>query len=575
MAKNIQNHQTKNMKKYFLTLFLFLAMAAQSFANDLIDVINTFQADKTALQNFYSNNESEEYYERFSKFYADWAKTVKNIDFKNLSKDGKVDYLLLKNLISKEDYFLQIEYKSYKEVSSVLDFSADINVFIQERRRGKRPVSSQLAKAFDLAGTSIDTKTEQLKNKTFKDWFAADKAAKTVVAFEKSLKEAYEFYYSYDPDFTWWMQKPYKDLSEKLKVYEEFLRTNYSKTSVKDDGSGIIGKPIGRDAIIKSLAYEYIPYSPEELIATAQNQFEWCKKEMIKAATELGYRNDWKKALEHVKDTYVPAGQQPQAITDLYNQSVKFIEDRDLITLPDLTKETWQMIMMTPERQKINPFFTGGWEISISYPTEDMDQKDKLMSMRGNNPNFSFATVQHELLPGHNLQFFMNSRYKSYRQPFDTPFWMEGWALYWEINLWNKQFPQTPEQKLGMLFWRIHRCARIIFSLKYHLGEMTPQQCIDLLVNEVGHEKANAEAEVRRSFASVDAPLYQVAYMTGGLQFYALRNELLAKGWTEKQFHDRVLKENIMPVEMLRILLEDLPVEENYKTNWKFSTDFK
>lgn len=575
MAKILQNHQTTSMKKTILSLILFLFMMTPSFSSELIDVVNTFQADKTALQNFYSNNESEEYYMRFSKFYADWSKTVKNIDFKNLSKDGKVDYLLLKNLISKEDYFLQIEYKAYKEVASVLDFSTDISLFIQERRRGKKPVSSQLAKAFDMAGNGIDKKTELLKTKPFKDWFAADKAAKSVAAFQRSLKEAYEFYYSYDPDFTWWMEKPYKNLSDKLKNYEEFLKTNYPKTSVRDDGSGIVGKPIGRDAIIKSLAFEYIPYSPEELIATAQNQFEWCKKEMIKASTELGYGNDWKKALEHVKDTYVPAGEQPQAITNLYNQSIKFIEDRDLITLPDLTKETWQMIMMTPERQKINPFFTGGWEISISYPTEDMDQKDKLMSMRGNNPNFSFATVQHELLPGHNLQFFMNSRYKSYRQPFDTPFWMEGWALYWEINLWNKQFPQTPEQKLGMLFWRIHRCARIIFSLKYHLGEMTPQQCIDLLVNEVGHEKANAEAEVRRSFASGDAPLYQVAYMTGGLQFYALTNELLAKGWTEKQFHDRVLKENIMPVEMLRILLEELPVSEDYKTNWKFSTDFK
>ncbi|MNX79716.1 hypothetical protein D3C86_1113540 [compost metagenome] len=69
--------------------------------------------------------------------------------------------------------------------------------------------------------------------------------------------------------------------------------------------------------------------------------------------------------------------------------------------------------------------------------------------------------------------------------------------------------------------------------------------------------------------------MYQVAYMTGGLQFYALRNELLAKGWTEKQFHDRVLRENIMPVEMLRVLLEDQVVSEEYKTNWKFSTDFK
>lgn len=563
------------MKKSILSFILFLFMGTPLFSSELIDVVNTYQADKTALQNFYTNNESEEYYLRFSKFYDDWEKTVKDIDFKNLSKDGKVDYLLLKNLISKEDYFLQIEYKAYKEVASVVDFSDDISLFIKERRRGKRPVSDQLAKAFDVAGISIDKKMELLKTKPFKDWFAAEKAAKVIISFEKSLKEAYGFYYSYDPEFTWWMEKPYKSLSDKLKVYGEFLRTNYSKTSVKDDGSGIIGKPIGRDAVIKSLSFEYIPYAPEELIAAAQNQFEWCKKEMIKASTELGYGKDWKAALEHVKNTYVPAGEQPQTINDLYAQSVNFIEQRDLITLPDLAKETWQMIMMTPERQKVNPFFTGGWEISISYPTEEMDQSDKLMSMRGNNPNFSRATVQHELLPGHNLQFFMNSRYKSYRAPFETPFWMEGWALYWEINLWNKQFPQTPEQKLGMLFWRIHRCARIIFSLKYHLGQMSPQQCIDLLVNDVGHEYANAEAEVRRSFASGDAPLYQVAYMTGGLQFYALRNELLSKGWTEKQFHDRVLKENIIPVEMLRVLLEDQTISEEYKTNWKFSTDFK
>ena len=77
------------MKKLILSLILFLSLTSQSFANELIDVINTFQADKSALQNFYANNESEEYYVRFSKFYDDWEKTVKSIDFKNLSKDEK------------------------------------------------------------------------------------------------------------------------------------------------------------------------------------------------------------------------------------------------------------------------------------------------------------------------------------------------------------------------------------------------------------------------------------------------------------------------------------------------------
>ena len=541
----------------------------------MADIVTEFEADNWALNRTYIVQESEEYYQRFSTFYNDWNKKLSAVDFNALSQQGKVDYVLLKNLVNKGEYFLNQEYDAFKEVSEVSSFAKDIFPFIKNRRRGKKPESKELAQIFQDASQSVDSEMESWKAKPFKDWQTADKASQLIVSFQKGLEEAYNFYYGYDPDFTWWVEKPYIKLNEKLTAYAEFLKENYSEGSVKDDGSGIIGKPIGEEALKESLALEFIPYTPDELIKTAEAQFEWCKNEMIKASRELGYGDDWKKALEHVKNTYVPAGEQPQAIMDLYSHSVDFIEERDLITLPELAKETWGMKMMSPERQKVSPFFLGGRDIIISYPTMEMDHDDKLMSMRGNNPNFSFPTVQHELLPGHNLQYFMTSRNKSYRRPFSTPFWTEGWALYWEIILWNKDFPQTPEQKLGMLFWRIHRCARIIFSLKFHLGEMTPQECIDLLVDEVGHEYANAEAEVRRSFTTNYPPLYQLAYMMGGLQFYALRNEMLDKGWTEKQFHDQVMKEGRMPVEVLRALLQDLPLNKNYKTKWKFSTAFK
>src|SRR6056297_99810 len=564
-----------SLKKITIALVAFVGTWGTAQNSRLADLVTEFEMDTWALERTYIVDESEEYYQRFTSFYADWQKRMSNIDFSSLSQQGKVDYVLLKNLINKRAYFLNQGYNDFKEVDAVSNFANDLFPFIKERRRGKKPDAKQLAKTFQDATVDIDADMETWKSKPFKDWQTADKASDVVTSFQKALKEAYEFYYGYDPDFTWWMEKPYQKLNEQLTAYGEFLKENYSEDSVKDDGSGIIGKPIGEEALKESLALEFIPYTPAELIKTAEEQFEWCKNEMIKASRELGYGNDWKMALEHVKNTYVPAGEQPQAIMDLYSHAVDFIEERNLITLPELAKETWGMKMMSPERQKVSPFFLGGRDIIISYPTMEMDHNDKLMSMRGNNPNFSFPTVQHELLPGHNLQYFMTSRHKSYRRPFYNPFWTEGWALYWEIILWNKEFPQTPEQKMGMLFWRIHRCARIIFSLKFHLGEMTPQECIDLLVDEVGHEYANAEAEVRRSFTTNYPPLYQLAYMMGGLQFYALRKEMLEKGWSEKEFHDRVMVEGRMPVELLRSLLQELPLTKNHKTTWKFSTDFK
>jgi hypothetical protein len=102
------------------------------------------------------------------------------------------------------------------------------------------------------------------------------------------------------------------------------------------------------------------------------------------------------------------------------------------------------------------------------------------MSLRGNNPHFSRATVFHELIPGHHLQGFMSARNKPYRSIFGTPFWSEGNALYWELLMWDLNFAaystsgqRDPKDiaanKIGMLFWRMHRCARIIFSLKCSL----------------------------------------------------------------------------------------------------------
>ncbi len=134
----------------------------------------------------------------------------------------------------------------------------------------------------------------------------------------------------------------------------------------------------------------------------------------------------------------------------------------------------------------------------------------------------------------------MTSRYKTIAAPFDTAFWGEGWALYWELLLWDKGFAKSPENRVGMLFWRMHRCARIIFSLGFHLEKMTPKECIDFLVDRIGHERDNATAEVRRSFTTSYGPLYQAAYLLGGLQLRALHRELVESGkMTDRQFPRR------------------------------------
>src|SRR5690606_35273418 len=302
-------------------------------------------------------------------------------------------------------------------------------------------------------------------------------------------------------------------------------------------------------------------------------EFAWLEGEARRAARDMGLGDDWRAALERTKQDHPPAGGQVAAVRDMAWEAVEFVEQHNLVTVPPLAREVWRMEMMSAEAQKTNPFFLGGVVSMVSSPTSGQTDEEKLMAMRASNYHFSRATVHHELIPGHHLQGFAAQRNgNAYRGVFSTPFYTEGWALWWEIHLWDLGFPQTPENRMGMLFWRMHRAARIIFSLKFHLGEWTPQQCIDFLVERVGHERASATGEVRRSFNGNYSPLYQAGYLLGGMQLRALHGELVATGrMTEREFHDAVLATGQVPIELVRASLRpELPLSTSRAT-WRFA----
>jgi uncharacterized protein (DUF885 family) len=590
-------------------------------------MIERYTVDRGSLQRSYPVLLSPARQARFRQFNSDWLRTLPKLAFDSMSQDGKVDYLLFKNHLEYELRQLDIQAKQLTEIRTLIPFAKSITDLEEARRRMEPIDSAKIAalltelrkqiedtrRAVELGlrpdgrnSTETDNKIETIKVKKV----AANRAVAAINSLKGNLRNWYTFYDGYDPVFTWWNGEPYKALDQTLTGYAAFLSERVvgikpadsaaSSGGARPSGAGsqnpgqggqgggqgsrqstatprpgdisdIVGDPIGRDALLSELRSEMIPYTPEELIALAQKEMAWCETEMKKASHDLGYGDDWHKALEFVKTQYVEPGKQPEMIRNLALEAIKFVDDHDLVTVPQLARDTWRMEMMTPERQLVSPFFLGGETILVSFPTNTMAHEQKMMSMRGNNIHFSRATVFHELIPGHHLQGFMTQRYKPYRSLFATPFWTEGDALYWELLFWDLNFAKTPENRIGMLFWRMHRCARIIFSLSFHLEKMTPQECIDLLVNRVGHERDNATAEVRRSFDGSYGPLYQCAYLLGGLQIYALHHELVDSGkLTNRAFHDWILRENRIPIEMVRATLTKQKLTRDFQSSWKF-----
>jgi hypothetical protein len=532
-----------------------------------------FSADMEGIGRLFDAPYSIERSRRSAEVLDAWSVWLDGLQWSALCPSDHLDAALLQNLIAAERNRLNHERARLAEMATFCPFITDLIGILDERRLTEfgepKHLADRLSKGADGCDAlrrRIETPSESGNGKPTPA--VANRAAALLTELKKALADWYAFRAGYDPMFTWWVAGPHTRLSGTLDACAEALRKGWAHA---DNPDVIVGDPVGREALLADLDAALIPYTPEELIAIGDREMAWCRSQMTEAAREMGCGDDWQAALERVKQDHVPPGEQAQFVRDLAREAVAFVEQRGLLTIPALARDGWRIEMMSPERQKVNPFFLGGELIMVSYPTDSMEHDQKLMSMRGNNRPFSRATVQHELIPGHYMQHFCGSRYRPYRRLFRTPFWTEGWTLYWELRLWELGFPRTPQERIGMLFWRMHRCARVAFSLRFHLGEMTPGECVDMLTDEVGHERATAEGEVRRSFGGDYPPLYQCAYLIGGLQMLALQRELVGtRSMDERTFHDAVLRQNCMPIAMLRSALRGDAIERGHRPVWRF-----
>jgi hypothetical protein len=552
--------------------------------NELANVVSRYQADAFAMMRRYDASGSPEQRRRMSEWYAGWDARVTGLDFERLSSEAKVDWVLLDNEIDHERKLLARGEKQRVEMQGLVPF-ADRLLMLQDRRRNLVTIDSRAAAATVAAVTrQVDSLRKAYDSRPAAGAASrapqvsrtvANRAARAVDEMRSVTSNWFRYYNGYDPMFSWWMKDPYTKLDEALNSYAKTLREKVIGIPPGQGGANdgpIIGDPIGADGLAEELEFEMIDYTPAELIAIAEREYAFSLSEMKKASREMGFGDNWKAAMEKVKDTWVEPGKQIDLIRDLEREAIEFFDRHDWVTIPELAREDWRMEMMSPERQRIAPFFLGGESIIVSYPTSEMTDEEKVMSLRGNNPHFSRAVVFHELNPGHHLQGFMAARYNPHRRLFSTPFWNEGQALYWEMFLWDNGFQKKPEDRIGALFWRMHRSARIIFSLSFHTGKMTPEQAIQFLVDTVNFERANAEGEVRRSFSGDYGPLYQMAYMIGGLQLRALHRELVESGrMTNRQFHDAVLQGGPMPIAMVRARLAGIPLTRQGPPRWRFA----
>ncbi|MEE9394610.1 MAG: DUF885 family protein [Planctomycetota bacterium] len=558
--------------RFILTFTLLLAMATPLFAQaTMASHIRRYEQDRRDFRRFYDLRFSAAHRERHLELHRDWMRFMDAIPFKKLTPSERIDWHLLKTEV---EYQLVLEQRDAKKRASLAEwipFAARLADLEAARRRLEPAPPAAAAKSLQGAIKEVEAATKNLdeKGEATPTWLLSE-AARATRASKRVLDRFYRNLGPYDPNFHWRVKAAYDALGSKISDYREKL----TKAADRDGPKALVGVPIGAEALAEDLAHEMLSYDPKGLIEAATKHEAWCYAEMKKAANLLGYGDDWRKALaEKVKTAHVAPGTQDELVARQAKEAIAFCDDKNLVTIPSLCRELWHLEMISAEGQKTLPFASyGNLRMNVAYPTAAMNESRKVDSMRGNNRHFSRLVTPHELIPGHHLQTYIARRSNTYRLQFRTPFYIEGWALYGEMLFWHHGFFRTPEEKIGALFWRLHRCARVIVSLRFHLGEMEPKAMVDYLCECVGLERDGATAEVRRYIGGVYSPLYQCGYLIGGLQLWRLREELVVpKGVSERAFHDAILKANSMPIEALRGLLRQQTWDQRRRPNWRFN----
>jgi uncharacterized protein (DUF885 family) len=281
------------------------------------------------------------------------------------------------------------------------------------------------------------------------------------------------------------------------------------------------------------------------------------KQAIIRACLEMAYRQapDRRKIVAIARQSLV--------------RLTAFVRDADLVTVPP---DPVEVIVMPEFRRGTSlaycdspgPLDAGQRTFyAIAPPPRDWTEPQVRSFLREYNLRSLHNLTVHEAMPGHFLQLAHANRYPSkLRAILASGVFIEGWAVYAERMMVDHGFlGGDPLMRLIVLKWRLRGIANAIIDQAVHAEEMTEGAAMRLMMDGTFQEQREAAGKwVRAQLTSAQLSTYFVGY----LEHASLCREVEAArgmGFDLKKYHDGVLSFGSPPMQYVRALMLDLPVD--------------
>lgn len=342
-----------------------------------------------------------------------------------------------------------------------------------------------------------------------------------------------------------------------LTQYHAFLE---EKVKPKARGEFAIGENLFQEILRED---HFLDIQAGELLRLGQDLLRQTREEMEALAKRIDPRRSAQEILEEAKNRH-PA---PKELLPAYRQEVQrareFVARERVVTIPE--GESLRVEPTPPHLRLTIPFaaytMPGPLEKKqegifwVTPPDWRSPAKVRAEKLRGHFWAKIPVTVVHEAYPGHHLQLVFANRYaqtlpRKLGSALSSLF-VEGWAFYCEELMENLGYLSDPVQKLVRLSDQLWRAARIVLDVSLHAGGMKVEEAVDFLVREVGMERVNALAEVRRYTLNPTQPL---SYLVGKLEILKVIEDVkhVRPDLSLQALHDALLAQGSLPPKLLR-----------------------
>lgn len=280
------------------------------------------------------------------------------------------------------------------------------------------------------------------------------------------------------------------------------------------------------------------------------------QQKVIKAAMDLAAAD------RPQRDTLV------QVASDVVETARKFVQSKDLITLPEGPVK----IILMPEFQRgfsvaycdspgpldktLDTFY------AVSPIPEEWTDEQATSFLREYNTRGITDIGVHEAMPGHYVQIFHSNSYPSVlRAILGSGSFIEGWAVYAEHMMVEQGFlAEDPLYQLTQLKVLLRTISNAIIDQAIHCDGMTREEMMTLLTETAFQEEREAAGKWRRAQLSVtQLSTYFVGFQEQ-LEARAAAEARAGSRFSLKSYHDGILSYGAPPMRYARALYLNEPI---------------